>query len=252
MSESHSSGNGRLRAAAKAPPVKRFYSAASVAPTAADGNATVLLDGRPVRTPARAPLAAPPPVAEAIAAEWDAQGETIAPMTMPLTRLVNTAIDGVARTAPAVRDDIVGIAGNDLLVYRADGPPGLVERQKALWDPLVADAQARLGVEIIVTTGIMPVEQDVRLGERVRSTLPTAPLRLAAVHQLATLTGSALIALALAEARLAFDEAWRAAHVDEDWNIEEWGEDTEAAERRAARRSDAEAAAFVLRTAPQG
>ena len=228
------------------PPLKRFYGTASVGPLVG-GGATVLLDGRPIRTPARAQLVAPPPVAEAMAAEWNAQEEHILPLTMPLTRLANTAVDGVANNMEPVCGEIVAIGSNDLLFYRADAPAGLVERQNALWDPLVSHMEGRLDVPIAVTAGIMPVYQAEAFPERLRALLPGEPLPLAALHQLTTLTGSALIALAVAEGVQTLDAGWEAAHVDEDWNIKEWGEDAEAAERRAVRRRDAEAAAFVLR-----
>lgn len=246
-------GDGRRETPAAAapadPPMKKFYAAASIAPST-EGTCTVLLDGRPVRTPARKPLDAPEPVAAAIAAEWNAQETHIRPQTMPLTRLVNTAIDGVSAARRPVQDDIVAIAGNDLLAYRADAPEGLVARQCELWDPLVAQIERRFGVGLVVTSGVMPVAQDERFLQEVRSVLPQDPLPLAAMHQLTTLTGSALIAITVAEGVLAFEEGWVAAHVDEDWNIKLWGEDSEAAERRAVRRRDAEAAAFVLRETP--
>ncbi|WP_108659010.1 ATP12 family protein [Acuticoccus kandeliae] len=228
-------------------PLKRFYREARAELTA-DGSARILLDGRAVRTPARAHLAAHPAIAEAIAAEWNAQGDTIQPMSMPLTRLLNTAIDGVSQAAGPVKEDIVAVAGNDLVYYRADSPAGLVANQRTHWDPVVAGAERRFGVRIILAEGIMPVNQDQRLTDAVRASLPDAPAPLAALHQLTTLTGSALLALAIAAGELAFDDAWTAAHVDEDWNIREWGEDAEAAARRAARKRDAAAAAFVLTT----
>lgn len=226
-------------------PLRRFYDTASVG-EAQDGIAPVLLDGRPVRTPARAVLAAPLPVAEGIAAEWNAQEATIDPMTMPLTRLVNTAIDGVAEAVEPVKEDIAAIAGNDLVLYRADRPEGLAARQRDAWDPVVADAEARFNVRLVLTEGVMPVHQDERLAPAVREALPDAPIPLAALHQLTTLTGSAFIAIAVSAGSLSFEDAWRAAHVDEDWNIMEWGEDAEAAERRAVRRRDAQAAATIL------
>lgn len=226
--------------------LRRFYERASVA-APRDGAAAVMLDGRPVRTPAKNLLAAPVAIAEGIADEWNAQGETILPVTMPLTRLVNTAIDGVASAVDPVKDDIARIAGNDLVLYRAGRPEGLAARQRQAWDPIVSDAEARFGVRLVLTEGVMPVRQDERLAAAVRARLPDEALPLAALHQLTTLTGSAFIAIAVAEGALSFDEAWSAAHVDEDWNIMEWGEDAEAAERRAIRRRDAEAAAAVLR-----
>lgn len=224
---------------------RRFYSAATIAPGVA-GLFTVLLDGRPVKTPARAPLAAPRPVAERIAAEWNGQGDAILPLSMPATRLVNTAIDGVATALDAVAADIAEIAVSDLTFYRADAPDGLVAAQKAGWDPFVRGAERTFGVRIVLAEGVMPVRQDDRLAPAVRAALPADPLALAALHQLATLTGSALVALALARREVSFAAAWSAAHVDEDWNIARWGEDAEAAARRAVRRSDAETAAFVL------
>ena len=200
-----------------------------------------------MRTPAKAHLSAPPPVAARIAAEWNAQGEHILPITMPMTRLVNTAIDGVAAAVDPVREDIAQMATNDLVMYRADFPAGLVAEQRALWDPVVTIAERLLGVRIVLVEGIMPADQDPRLAPAVRARLPEAPLPIAAFHQLTTLTGSALTALAFAEAAIDFNTLWRTAHVDEDWNIKAWGVDAEAADRRAQRRRDAEAAAFVLR-----
>ncbi|MCF3936313.1 ATPase [Acuticoccus sp. M5D2P5] len=226
-------------------PIKRFYREARAEPHES-GEARILLDGRPVRTPARSHLAAAPAIAEAISAEWNAQGDVILPVTMPLTRLLNTAIDGVSQAIEPVREDIVAIASNDLLYYRADAPEGLVERQRTHWDPVVARAEQRFGVRLVLAEGVMPVNQDERLGAALRAALPGAPVPLAALHQLTTLTGSGLLALAVSAGELGFEEAWRAAHVDEDWNIKEWGEDAEAAARREVRRKDAEAAAFVL------
>ncbi|WP_075219689.1 ATP12 family protein [Acuticoccus yangtzensis] len=230
-------------------PIRRFYRAVTVGETDADGLARVLLDARPIRTPAKAHLATPPEIAARIAAEWDAQGKYILPISMPLTRLANTAIDGVSATLDAVKDDIARMAESDLLMYRADFPAGLVAAQKAHWDPLVAFAEEALGVGVRLQEGIMPLAQEAGLAPAVRARLPDAPLPLAAFHQLTTLTGSTLTALAFHAAAIDFETLWTAAHVDEDWNIQEWGEDEEAAERRALRRRDAEAAAFVLRAA---
>jgi len=229
-----------------AEPLRRFYSKAR-AGEPQGGLSPVLLDGRPVRTPAKALLATRPAIAERIAAEWAAQGETVDPLAMPLTRLANTAIDGVAGAIEPVKEDIAAIAGNDMILYRADWPEGLVARQRAHWDPVVDDAERRFGLRLVLTEGVMPVRQDDRLEPAVRAALPAEPLELAAMHQLTTLTGSAFIAVACRAGALSFEAAWAAAHVDEDWNIKAWGEDAEAAARRAARRRDAEAAATVLR-----
>lgn len=234
------------------PPQKRFYEAVSVGGDP-DGGFRILLDGRTVRTPARSVLAFPSAaLAEAAGAEWRAQAEVIRPETMPLTRLANSCIDGVAPNRAAVADDIVKYAGTDLVCYRAEGPEGLVARQRAAWDPLVAWAERRLGARFVLSEGVMPVAQSAALLSSVRALLPVAePLRLGALHALTTLTGSAVIALAVAEGRLSVEDAWSAAHVDEDWNIALWGEDAEAKARRDRRRLEAAAAALVLAEAPQ-
>ncbi len=229
-------------------PLKRFYKTVTLREED-DGTATILLDGRTLRTPARATLRVKPAIAEVMAAEWDAQETHILPLTMPMTRLVNTAIDGVAQAVPSVQADLVAMAGNDLVVYRADRPEALVARQATHWDPVVNHAEGRFGVPLVITAGVMPVSQDERLGEAVMAILPADPLRLAALHQIATLTGSALIALALDAGSMDINAAWAAAHVDEDWNIEQWGADAAATARREARRKDAEAAALLLREA---
>jgi chaperone required for assembly of F1-ATPase len=233
------------RIAARGELPKRFYKSATVA--AADDGFRVLLDGRPVRTPARAVLAVPSEaVATALAEEWNAQGATINPMTMSLTRLVNVAIDGVVSAADEIRDEIARYAGSDLLAYRAEGPERLAARQTALWDPVVAHAERRLGVRVALAEGVMPVAQDARLVQGVRDLLPADPFVLAGLHVITTLTGSALLALAVLDGRISADDAFDAANVDEDWNIELWGEDAEAMHRRALRRKEMEAAALLV------
>jgi chaperone required for assembly of F1-ATPase len=201
-----------------------------------------------MRTPAERPFAVPTrALAEAIAGEWKAQGERIDPATMPLTRLANSALDGVAGREIDVRAEIVEYAGSDLLCYRASEPAGLVERQALLWDPVLAWARDALGARFQVATGLMPVAQS----ERARSTIAGAlggldAFNLAALHVMTTLTGSALLALAHARGRLTVDGAWAAAHVDEDWQISQWGEDAEAAARRRRRWAEMQAASRVL------
>ncbi|CAG1005086.1 MAG: ATPase [Rhizobiaceae bacterium] len=236
----------------RTPAAKRFYDKVSVEERA-DGF-VVLLDGKTVRTPGKALLALPTEAAAAlVAAEFEAQGERIDPVTMPVTRLVNTAIDGVAADMEAVIEDILRFASSDLLCYRADGPDGLVARQADAWDPVIDWARARLGARFILAEGIVHVAQPreaigaagVRLSQRVE------PLRLAALHLMTTLTGSALLALAVEDGAMSADAAWAAAHVDETWNAEQWGEDYEAAARNAARRRDFLAAtALLAATAP--
>ena len=233
------------RAAHRALP-GRFYKEAKAEP---HGDLFALkLDGRLAMTPAKQPLAvASRPVAEALAGEWASQGEHIDPASMPLTRIVNSAIDGVAGEMPAVRADIVSHAGSDLLCYRAEGPEGLVEAQNAAWAPLLAWAKEALGARFILAEGVMPVKQDeATLAAIARAVEGYGPLALAALHTVTTLTGSAIIALALAKGRITPDEAWATAHVDEDWQMEKWGADEAAVSRRSARRREFDAAAAIL------
>ncbi|MBN9000352.1 MAG: ATPase, partial [Rhizobiales bacterium] len=176
---------------------KRFYALADYA--AADGRFAVRLDGKPVRTPAKALLAVDrEPVAAALAAEWAAQGELIDPATMPLTRLVNSAIDGVAANPGPVREEIVRYAGSDLVCYRAPGPDSLVARQQALWDPLVAWMYERFGARFLLAEGIVHVEQFPQTLAAVDAALGDPdPLRLAALSTINALTGSAILTLAV-------------------------------------------------------
>ena len=225
---------------------KRFYRQAAVG-SDQDGAIPVLLDGKPVRTPARRLLAAPVlGLAEALAAEWQAQGEHIDPAAMPLTRLANAIIDGVADAPQAVAADIGEYLGSDLLCYRAAEPYGLVARQTELWDPVLAWIRERGGARFVLAQGVMHVVQPDEALTAARAMIPTDPWRLGAVHALTTLTGSALLALALAHGRLTADAAWTAANVDEDWNLAQWGDDALARERRNARETEMRAAARVL------
>jgi chaperone required for assembly of F1-ATPase len=221
---------------------RRFYQRATVA----DGGA-VVLDARPVRTPARGVLAAPSrPLAEAIAAEWEAQREVIDPARMPLTRLANAIVDGVSVSQGAVAEEVAAYLGSDLLFYRAEGPPGLVQHQARLWDPILAWARDALGARFVLAEGVMYVAQPDHALAAARAAIPQDPWRLGAVHSITTLTGSALLALAVAHGRLSAEQAWDAAHADEDWNMEQWGRDDLALERRAFRFAEMQAAATVL------
>lgn len=223
---------------------KRFYSQATVGEGAPF---PVLLDGRPVKTPAKNLLAAPVrALSQAIAAEWEAQDERIDPAVMPLTRLANSILDGVA-TAPApVADEVAKYLGSDLLCYRAGTPEGLVAAQARHWDPILAWAREALGARFVLGEGVMFVAQPEHAVTAARAALPADPWRLGAAHVITTLTGSALIALAVAQARLDAEQAWDAANVDEDWNMHLWGRDELALQRRAARFAEMQAAATVL------
>ncbi|MBO0902496.1 ATP12 family chaperone protein [Jiella sonneratiae] len=227
---------------------KRFYKEVTLAETPA--GFAVELDGRPVRTPARHPLAVRQAhVAEALVEEWAAQGDRIDPATMPLTRLVNTTIDGILADPEPVRDDIARFAETDLLFYRAGEPDRLVTRQRERWDPLLDWAEGRFGARFVLAQGVMHVAQPEASLQAIRDHL--ARIRdgyaVAALHQVTTLTGSALIALAVADGRLDVEEAWALAHLDEDWNVEQWGRDAEAEQRRALRFREMAAAALLLR-----
>jgi len=227
---------------------RRFYHEVSVGD--GEGGVCLLLDGRPARTPGRRTLAAPTrALAEAIAAEWQAPAETIDPAKMPLTRLANSILDGVAAAHEEVAAEIEKYLGSDLLFYRAEGPHELAERQARHWDPILAWAHEALGARFVLAQGIVHAAQPEPALAGARAAIPHDPWRLGAVHAVTTLTGSALIALALLHGRLATDDAWAAAHVDEDWNIEQWGRDEIALERRAFRFAEMQAAATVLATA---
>jgi chaperone required for assembly of F1-ATPase len=225
---------------------KRFYADAG-AVEAPDGFA-ITLDDKPIRTPSGRPLVAPTrEIADAMAAEWDAQKETIDPLSMPLTRLANSVVDAVVDRVDDVTEDVAKYLGSDLLFYRAGHPEALVAREAAHWDPLLFWAADVLGAHFILAEGIVHVRQPDSAIKAARAALPKDPWSIAALHVATTLTGSALIALALLHGVIDRDQAWTAAHVDEDWNIDKWGVDEEVAARRAARLVDFRAAASILK-----
>ncbi|MGA0531730.1 ATP12 family chaperone protein [Hansschlegelia sp. KR7-227] len=229
---------------------KRFYATVDIVER--DGLFGTTLDGRPVRTPAKALLGVPTlPLAEAVAQEWRAQGDRIDPATMPLTRLANAAIDGVSRQRDAVADEILKYAGSDLVLYRAEGPARLVARQSVHWDPVLAFARDELCARFVLAEGVMFVEQSADALEAVGRAIPRDDaFVLAGLSTMTTLTGSALIALKVLRRRWTVEEAWRAAQVDDDWNAELWGADFEAEARTAARwREMAAAAAMAIEAA---
>lgn len=234
--------------------MKRFYEKAAAAPAAevgslaAESGHAVLLDGRPIRTPAQAPLVVPAaPLAEAVAAEWDAQDDEVRPDDMPMMSLAATAIDRVVPQRETVAGDAAAYGGCDLLCYRAEGPEALAARQAEEWQPLLDWAADRFGVELTVTAGISPVAQDnaalVRLGEEV-ARYDAFPLT--ALHVLTTTTGSLILALAVAEGRLAPETAYRVSILDERWQAEHWGEDEEAAAQRRRLAAEVANAAHFL------
>jgi|SRR5438105_3716070 len=230
---------------------RRFYQEVRVTP--AEGTFLIALDGRPVKTPARRNLAGPVhALAEVLAQEWRAQADTIDPATMPLTRLANSIIDAVTDAPGPVAMDVAKYLGSDLLFYRAENPGGLVARQTAAWDPLLAWAGEALGARFTLGQGLVYVEQPEEALAAAQAAIPRDPIdrnnawRLGALHSITTLTGSGLIALAVLRGRLSADEAWDASNVDEDWNFQTWGRDEEALQRRTFRFAEMRAAARVL------
>jgi chaperone required for assembly of F1-ATPase len=237
------------RTGAKPALPQRFYREAGFAP--AEGGFRLTLDGRPANTPARHPLVlSNRDLAQAVAEEWGAQKTAIDPATMPLTRLANTAIDGVAPRVQAVADDLCAYAGTDLLAYRAAEPERLVVSQGTAWDPVLAWAHDTFGARLILSEGVMHVTQPPHtveaLSEAVRAVQD--PFRLAALHTMTTLTGSLILALAVLHGRLDAEAAWNAAHVDETYQADVWGRDAEAEERLAVRRAEFDAAVRVVTT----
>jgi len=166
---------------------------------------------------------------------------------MPLTRLANSIIDGVSERSAPVAEEVARYLASDLVCYRAGSPRGLVERQARHWDPIVEWVRDVLGARLLLAEGVVHVTQPETALAAAGVAIPGDPWRLGAVHSVTALTGSALLALALAQGRITADEAWAAAHVDEDWNMEQWGRDELALERRAYRYAELQAAATVLK-----
>ena len=226
--------------------MKRFWTCAE-AVSGEDGWA-VLLDGKPLRTPGREPLAVPSAaLANAIAAEWEAIEDKVDPGAMPLTGLANAGIDRVLADQPAFAAGLARYAEGDLACYRAGSPGELVRRQAASWDPLLAWARRRFDVDFAVTHGVMHVDQPSatvqRLGHAVAS---LDPFRLAALSPLVTIGGSLIAALAVLERALTPEAAWHAVIVDERWQLDQWGSDSEAEKALENRRRDFLAAARFL------
>jgi chaperone required for assembly of F1-ATPase len=226
---------------------RRFYSKAATT-TTAEGH-VVQLDDKTVRTPAHRILAAPTlALAQAIAAEWDAQNEVVDPATMPLTRLANVIIDGVTDLPNPVAAEIEKYLASDLIFYRAHAPVELRERQARHWDPILAWSRDALGAQFKIGEGIVHVAQSEAALNAVGAAIPTDPWRLGALHTVTTLTGSALLALAMLRSGLSAEAVWQAAHIDEDWNMEKWGQDEIALKSRSLRFAEFQAAAMVLQS----
>ena len=230
---------------------KRFYQRATVRAEA--GQYAVVLDGKPVKTPARRALASPArALADLLADEWNAQTEMINPASMPLARLANAVIDAVSDACAPVAEEVVKYLSSDLLFYRADSPAGLAEQQAAHWDPVLEWAADAFGARFVLAQGVVFAKQPADALEITRAVIPCDASdarqlwRLGALSSATALTGSALLALALMQGRLTAEEVWAAAHVDEDWQMAAWGRDEGTLSRRAARYEELRAAAAVL------
>lgn len=220
---------------------RRFWTEVAVAP--AEGGFTLALDGRPVRTPAKAALVLPTAaLAEAVAGEWRAQGERIAPESMPLTRAANSAVDKVTPQHAAVAAMLAGYGGTDLICYRAEGPEALAARQAAAWDPWIDWARAELGAPLSAIAGVIHQPQP-EPGQRALRAHVAAldPFRLTALHDLVTLSGSLVLGLAVQRGALPAGDAWTLSRIDETWQQEQWGVDSEAEQAAEEKR-----AAFLL------
>lgn len=223
--------------------MKRFWKDVAI-----DADGVVTLDGRPVRTPGRVPLALPfPALAETVADEWRAVGEEIDPRVMPMTGLSNAAIDRVAPEKAQFAATLATFGESDLLCYRAEEPPALVARQSQLWNPLIDWAQGRYAVRFEIVGGIMhrvqPPETVARLGEAVAA---RSPWELAGLSPIVTIGGSLIAALALLEDAATADTVWRAVEADEDWQTEQWGRDEVSIAALESRRRDFFAGARFL------
>ncbi len=225
---------------------KRFYKSVAVT-----GQFGIALDGRNVKTPLKAPLVLPNrALAEAVAAEWEAQFEVINPHAMPLTKLANTAVDRAVAERAKIAAEIIDFAGSDMVCYRAESPEGLVLRQSTHWDPIITWARSDLNANFetisTLTHRIQPASA-LRAFEAHIAALD--PFSFVTVHNLTTLTGSALLATMVAAGKISADAAWLAANVDEDWQMGTWGEDAEAAARRAGRFEEFSACVKVVNLA---
>lgn len=213
---------------------KRFWTAATV--EALDHGFTVKLDGRDVRTPLKTLLAMPSrALAAGVAQEWDAQTKIIDPTSMPLTRAVNATLDKVVPQQAEVAANLADYGGTDLLCYRATAPEGLIERQKAAWDPMLDWAEEMFGGRLIVTQGIMHVPQPAPVVQALRGRVEAmTPWELTALSEFVTLSGSLILALAAMDGREP-EDLWPLSRIDEDWQVEQWGVDEDEAARIAVK-----------------
>ena len=216
---------------------KRFWDAVSVAEE--DGGYRVFLDARALSTPGKLPLVLPTrALAEAVAAEWQAQEGHIQPLTMPHTRSANSAVERVAPQHAGVAAMLAAYGETDLLCYRAEGPHALTQRQADAWDPLLDWAFERYGARLVPTAGVLPVTQDAAALKALSGVIEeTDAFPLTALHDLITLSGSLILGLAMSEGRISASEGWDLSRIDEDWQISQWGADEEAEQMAAAKKA---------------
>jgi len=231
-----------------APGAKRFYKTVAIEPRERDF--AIVLDGKPIKTPAARPFVAPTrALAEAIAEEWRTQGDRLRPASMPLTQMLNTAIDrmGEGRIRDEAVAEIAAYAATDLVCYRAAEPPALAKRQAETWQPLLEWMAARHGARLAVTHGFDAPGHPAAALSRIAAVIAQCdPARLAGLHVATGALGSVVIALALADGEVEADVAFRASQLDDLYQIEKWGEDAEAAERLERIRAEIAAAAAFL------
>lgn len=223
-----------------------FWTNVDVAAT--DGGYQVLLDGRGVKTPAKASLVVPTQkFADQIAVEWRSLENKVDPKKLPVTKLANAAIDKVAEQSETIIEMLAEYATTDLLCYRATSPKGLADRQEQIWQPLLNWFSDVHNVRLEVGSGVMPIRQSTAVLVDCAVLLkPYSDFELAAVYDLITLTGSFVIGLAAASGEISVADAWAASRIDEDWQIAEWGKDEDATSLAATRQQAFERAAFVL------
>lgn len=228
---------------------KRFWKEAQVV-QAGDGW-SVTLDGRPVKTPAKAGFVVPTrAMAEAAAQEWQAQSGEIRPETMPITRAANSAIDKVAAQFAEVAAIVAAYGETDLLCYRATGPEALCQRQAQAWDPLLEWAARQYDAPLRVASGVLPVAQDAACLSRLTEAVTAcSTYELVALHDLVAISGSLVLGLAVCNGRLSPDEAWAISRIDEHWQVEQWGEDEEATKFETIKRADFDQAARFFKMA---
>lgn len=239
-------GYGRAQQLDKVELPKRFYKEVAAGPL--DDGFVVTLDGRQTRTPGKVAIAVPAAsIATAMAEEWSAQGEFIDATTMPMVRLVNSAVESGETMIPSFRDEVVKFAANDLLLYRADSPQELVSEQEMVWDNALETLARHFGVRFEPTTGIIHQAQPQATLDRLAESLTAENLlTLTALVSITGLTGSGLLAIGLLHKLFSPEQVWKAAHVDEDYQVSQWGQDEEAAERRDKRRVDFGTAVFAV------